>query len=328
MNRIISIILCIFPSPIHVVIRRMLGQKIAKKTKIRFGTLIFSNKIEIGANTKIGPFTILRSDELTIGDHTIIKPFVLINTRIIELGNYVHFAPFSIVNSDFTLNSFLKINDHSRVFPFCWLDAGEGITIGKHVGIGGHTLMFTHGVWSNYIEGAPISRGPIIIKDNVWLPWRIFILPNVTINENVIVGANSLINKSITANSLVAGNPVKHIKDYSFTTDLDEKVKRFKEILERFSEHLYFKFDLKSELNNNRLILEKFSLIINEYNGVKNGDLIIVIKKDFKNFNEFRDKGVNILDYPNLTIYKGRKNKVIEEFISFLRQFGVRLYIK
>lgn len=321
--------LSIFPSFLHVRIRRMLRQKIGKGTKIKIGTLILSRKLEIGVNTRIGPLTLIISNELKIGNHVIIKPLVLINTWKVEIANYVHFAPLCVVNSEFTTNSSLKIGDHSRVFPLCWLDTGEGIKIGKQVGIGGHTLMFTHGVWSNYIDGGPVSFGPIELKDNVWLPWRVFILPNVTIGENVIVGANSLINKSVEANTLVGGSPAKVLKKIDFTTNFTQKKERFIEILKNFSNYIQFKHDLKSKLQGNRLVFNDLCLIVNELDKAKKGDLLINLRDDFEKLDDLVEKGVSVLDYPKLTIHlHGKEKAVVKEFISYLRRFGVRLYIK
>lgn len=56
------------------------------------------------------------------------------------------------------------------------------------------------------------SKGPVIIEDNVWLGEGVVILPNVTIGENSIVGANSVVTKSFPKNSVIAGNPAKLIR--------------------------------------------------------------------------------------------------------------------
>lgn len=326
---IIFIVLSLFPSFLHVKVRRILGQKIGKGSKIKMGTFIFSKKVEIGENTKIGPFSFIRANEFKIGDHSMIKPLVIINTREVNIDNYVHFAPLSIINSEFTKESFLYVGDHSRIFPFCWLDTGEGITIGKHVGIGGHTLMFTHGVWSNYVEGGPISYGPIEIKDNVWLPWRVFILPDVTIGENVIVGGNSLINKSIDANSFVGGIPAKVLKSIDFNTTDNEKNERFNKILNKFSCYIQFKNNLEYKIQNDKLVLDAFSILIDNVDAAKNGDLIILLSNNTKGISELINKEITVLDYSSLTIYMSGKNKkTIKDFVSFLRRYGIRLYVK
>lgn len=53
---------------------------------------------------------------------------------------------------------------------------------------------------------------PIEIKDNVWIGGGVIILPGVTIGENSVIGAGSVVNRSIPANCLAAGNPCKIIR--------------------------------------------------------------------------------------------------------------------
>lgn len=50
------------------------------------------------------------------------------------------------------------------------------------------------------------------------------VLPGVTIGENSIIGANSVVTKSIPANSIAVGIPAKVIKQYNIETKRWEKV--------------------------------------------------------------------------------------------------------
>ena len=59
---------------------------------------------------------------------------------------------------------------------------------------------------------APISKA-IYISDNVWIGANSLILKGVTIGENSIVAAHSVVTKDIPKNTLFAGNPAKFIKD-------------------------------------------------------------------------------------------------------------------
>lgn len=56
------------------------------------------------------------------------------------------------------------------------------------------------------------SKGPVIIGARCWLGQNVSIMPNVTLGEGCIVGANSVVTHSFPANSVVAGCPAKLIK--------------------------------------------------------------------------------------------------------------------
>lgn len=56
------------------------------------------------------------------------------------------------------------------------------------------------------------SKGPVKIGDNVWVGRHVSILPGVTIGDNSIIGANSVVTKCIPENSVAAGCPAKIIK--------------------------------------------------------------------------------------------------------------------
>ena len=51
-----------------------------------------------------------------------------------------------------------------------------------------------------------------MIKDKVWIGAHAIILGPITIGENSIIGAGSVVVKDVPANSVVAGNPAKVIK--------------------------------------------------------------------------------------------------------------------
>lgn len=57
-----------------------------------------------------------------------------------------------------------------------------------------------------------VSRGPVIIEDNVWIGEGVCILPAVTIGRNAIVGANSVVTKDVPVNAVVAGVPAQILK--------------------------------------------------------------------------------------------------------------------
>ena len=67
----------------------------------------------------------------------------------------------------------------------------------------------------------PIEKGRINIGNNCWIGASSIIMPNVNLGEYCIVAANSYVNKSFPAYSIIGGNPARLIRMF---TD-DEKLK-------------------------------------------------------------------------------------------------------
>ena len=53
---------------------------------------------------------------------------------------------------------------------------------------------------------------PIKVGDNVWIGGNVVVLPGVTIGNNCVIGAGSIVVKNIPDNSIAVGNPCKVIK--------------------------------------------------------------------------------------------------------------------
>jgi acetyltransferase-like isoleucine patch superfamily enzyme len=67
-----------------------------------------------------------------------------------------------------------------------------------------------------FFEGRPprpkIATKPVLIADNVWIGMNATILKGVTIGENSVVAAGSVVTRSVPANVVVAGNPARIVK--------------------------------------------------------------------------------------------------------------------
>jgi len=59
-----------------------------------------------------------------------------------------------------------------------------------------------------------LKTAPVRIADNVWIGMNAVILKGVTIGENSIVAAGSVVTKSIPPNTVVAGNPAVIVKEF------------------------------------------------------------------------------------------------------------------
>jgi acetyltransferase-like isoleucine patch superfamily enzyme len=100
------------------------------------------------------------------------------------------------------------------------------IEIGDHVQITDGTKFFTHGgAWIFREEYPKLDFfGKVTIKNNVYIGNNCLIMPGVTIGSNVILAAGSVVTKSISANSIVGGNPARIIGDVNAFL---EKIKRY-----------------------------------------------------------------------------------------------------
>jgi maltose O-acetyltransferase len=88
------------------------------------------------------------------------------------------------------------------------------VTIGDDVQIGPHVQLLTA---AHPLEPGPRRdrweyAKPIVIEDNVWLGGGVIVCPGVTIGENTVVGAGSVVTKDLTANVLAVGSPARVLR--------------------------------------------------------------------------------------------------------------------
>ena len=126
---------------------------------------------------------------------------------------------------------FAEIGENSRVQPPLQVNIGANVKIGKNVSIMYNLLCMSAGgitiedgaliaancsLISNnhdFKERAILTCKPVVIKKKAWIGAGSTILPGVTVGENAIVAAGSVVTKDVAPNTLVAGVPAKFIKD-------------------------------------------------------------------------------------------------------------------
>jgi maltose O-acetyltransferase len=62
------------------------------------------------------------------------------------------------------------------------------------------------------IQGWEVAR-PVLIEDNVWIGGGAILLPGVNIGRNAVVGAGAVVTRSVPANTVVAGNPARVLRE-------------------------------------------------------------------------------------------------------------------
>ena len=116
-------------------------------------------------------------------------------------------------------NATLTIGDNVGISQTA-LICHKSITIGNHVKIGGGVKIYDtdfHSLNPQIRQSNEDIKNrqekPVVIHDNVFIGAYSMILKGVEIGENSIVGAGSVVTKSIPANQIWAGNPAKFIRN-------------------------------------------------------------------------------------------------------------------
>jgi len=115
---------------------------------------------------------------------------------------------------------YVDYGTHLRIGARCFANFGlvaldvAAITIGDDVQIGPNVQLLTP---THPVEPEPRrekweAAQPIVIGDNVWLGGGAIVLPGVTIGENTVVGAGSVVTRDLPANVVAVGNPARVVR--------------------------------------------------------------------------------------------------------------------
>jgi len=99
----------------------------------------------------------------------------------------------------------LKLGDKTDIGAFTYINARYGVEIHENVQIGSHCSIYS---WST-IDG---KIGKVVINRNAKVGSHSLVMPGVTIGENAVIGALSLVNTNIPDNAVAVGIPAKVIK--------------------------------------------------------------------------------------------------------------------
>lgn len=148
----------------------------------------------ISSNTRMDVFPY---NKFNLGGNSIIENFSCINNA---LGNV-------LIGSNSRIGLSNTIIGPVRI--------GNNVNIAQNVVISG----LNHGYKDIRIAPRlqPCTTKPIIIKDDCWIGANSVITSGVKIGKHCVIAAGSIVTKSIPPYSIVAGNPARIIKQYSFT---------------------------------------------------------------------------------------------------------------
>ena len=322
----------ILPSFIKKIVYRFKGYKIGKNVKIGFGSIITGKSISIKDNVSVGIGTVIRSEIIIIKSHVSIGSFTMIDTGKLIISEDARINEKVIIGGMKTHDSSLTLGKRTIVMEYSFINTTMPVEIGDDTGIGGHCLLFTHGSWLNQLDGYPVSFSSIKIGKNVWLPWRVFIMPGTVIGDNVVVGANSLVSNKIKSNTLIAGSPAKIIKDqYPKLISREDRKKIINDIFIDFEKYLKyngFQINIYSgEILKYEIIKDNKKYLIYYLNKQKSKasyDKYSLVIYDYKQKKKIYKTNDNVMKVDLINKTRVGSTKVGEEFVKFISRYGIR----
>jgi maltose O-acetyltransferase len=88
------------------------------------------------------------------------------------------------------------------------------VTIGHNCSFSFRNVIITSG--HDFGDFSTVVAAPVTIGNNVWITTNVTILPGVSIGDNTVIGAGSVVTKSVPSNVFAAGNPCIVIKEIEF----------------------------------------------------------------------------------------------------------------
>lgn len=151
-------------------------------------------------------FTI--APDVKLGEN--VKVYNYVNLYGCEIGDETRIGCFVEIQKNARIGKRCKISSHTFI---C-----EGVTIEDNVFIG-HNVTFINDKFPRATNGKGIPKTDedwevetIVVKKGASVGSSVTLLSKVTIGENAIVGAGSVVTRNVPPNTIVAGNPAKILR--------------------------------------------------------------------------------------------------------------------
>ena len=174
-------------------------------------TIFFSNDTKIGKNVTIEPYVVI-GQNVKIGNNVIIKSFSHLESckieNKVEVGPYARIRPNTILKEGSKIGNFVEIKKStvgkkSKVNHLSYIGDSD---LGKSVNIGAGTIT------CNY-DG--VKKSKTKIKDKVFVGSNSSLVAPITIEQESIIGAGSVITKTVKKKSLALTRSLQtEIKNY------------------------------------------------------------------------------------------------------------------
>lgn len=165
------------------------------------------NFIDYTSNIE-NPYKIVGGSNIFIGSNTNISEF-----SWIEAVNKYHGV---IYDPKIIIGSNVCIGKYSCITAIDFVEIEDNVLISEYLYLSDHFHDVNPGIGLSPIQMPLGSKGKVKVGKNSFIGYRVSILSGVTIGENCVVGANSVVTKSFPNNVMVAGVPARILKIFSF----------------------------------------------------------------------------------------------------------------
>lgn len=159
-------------------------------------------------------------------------PFDIRNKKNIKIGNNFtagfgcRIEAFPLYDNNkicITIGDDVQINDYVHIGAVGSISIGNNVLMASKIYISDHN----HGSYDDFLSDHPMSIPinrkaickPVVIEENVWIGESVCVLPGVTIGKGSVIGALSVVTKSIPPFSIAVGSPARVVKNYDFDSN-------------------------------------------------------------------------------------------------------------
>jgi len=171
----------------------------------------------VGRGAAIGrDVTIRGARRIRIGSGAMVDDMCVLDARgekgQIEIGDNVVLSRGSVVRAR---NGPIRIEQGADIGCYCILATDSSLVVGREVLVGAYTYLCAGGLHrmegcetSILGQGMDASQG-VHVEEGAWVGTHTTVLDGVTIGKGAVIGANSLVNRSIPAMSVAHGSPAE-----------------------------------------------------------------------------------------------------------------------
>jgi len=172
----------------------------------------------VGKNVVFGrSLTIRHPHKIRIGNHVVFDDYAVLDAKgQSNAGITIHDGVFvgrhTII---FCKDGNIDVQANTNIAPFCMVFSSNHVVIGKGSMVGAYTYIMSGGSYDlqpGHIEFAQqevFSKGPVSIGEGCWLGAKVVVLDGVTIGDRTVVGAGSVVTKSLSSDRVAVGLPAK-----------------------------------------------------------------------------------------------------------------------